>query len=569
MFHIIAALVLLLLAASSPARADHVRPELKCTTIQPYHFETGIDVSTRLLDDLRYLNVSMLRIEFITNAQGNIPYREYGYIVDELAERGIEVLGLIAYQSLPHSGPSDWATDSFRERYVARTRQIVNHYANRQNSIQAWEIWNEQDLAVPEFYVRIDPEPYAQLLIESYDAIKEIDSGATVLHGGISPKGLRTGQNYLRKIYEEPAIQDYRTERGHYPFDVVAVHPYQEEYSRIDSQFHFSLRDFMNQRVKSIMNEFGDRHKKVWITELGWNSAHNSDAVQANRLEESFRLMDELTDPAHPDDPPYVERYFWFKYDEWAPTERWGLITRNRAQQKPSYARFRDLTPTVGEPVPPLDPGPDAPVWGATSDADLPVQVGSDNLLRGKQGVIVSGALHNFSTDTSRLTNGQFDEDTWATRLGDSQPVPLRLRYSFDEPVDIQELRVFAGHGPDGPHRAFQNHDVYVNGSLAVYGLTTGPFGQSAPVSGPAASVVRWLPEEGESLVAEAVTQLDIVMHPVSANTLEFRDQWSPVDHPTADTDGAGRAFRAPVIKEIEVLGFPTAPPPSDGWLLH
>ena len=164
----------LLLGIPCPAAlAEISRPSLKCLSPPAYYPGAGILFTTRVADDTAYLDADMLRVEFIGEFHGHHPinYPAYDYIVDKAAERGMTVLGLIDYQSLAHSGPIDWPTDSFRDRFTARTREIVGHYHDRTNPIRAWEIWNEQDIALPEFNVRIDPEPYARLLIAAYHAI--------------------------------------------------------------------------------------------------------------------------------------------------------------------------------------------------------------------------------------------------------------------------------------------------------------------------------------------------------------------------------------------------------------
>jgi hypothetical protein len=105
-----------------------------------------------------------------------------------MGARGIQVLGLIDYATVGASGPAEWETEAYRTRYVNRVRELVSHYKDRTYPIKHWEIWNEEDLSLEGFDVRIEPRPYALLLIASYDAIKSIDSEATVLLGGSPPR---------------------------------------------------------------------------------------------------------------------------------------------------------------------------------------------------------------------------------------------------------------------------------------------------------------------------------------------------------------------------------------------
>lgn len=544
------------------ARAELSRPELKCLSPPAYYPGAGILFTTRVADDIAYLNADMLRVEFIGEFYGDHPinYPAFDYVVDKAAEREMTVLGLIDYQSLAHSGPADWPTDSFRQRFTARTRDIVEHYHDRANPIRAWEIWNEEDIALPEFNVRIDPEPYARLLIEAYHAIKEIDPAATVVLGGLSPKGFEYAENYLADLYATQPIADHYVAYGYHPFDVVAVHPYPEIFSDPDPfwPWQTGLDDVLNERIKAVMNANGDRLKTVWLTEMGWSSYYVSESNQALYLAESFDMLDDLRDPSYPGDPPYVERYFWFKYDDFSDVDRWGLVTQDQARRKPAYDAYLALTDPGPDPPPDPGSGENPPVWNATSDASLPVRVSSTDLLEGQVAAIVAGGFHSANQGTvAALTNGAFDANPVTLVLLDYGSPALRVRYAFDPPVDLQEVRIFAGHASDGGNRAFQSNDIYVNGALAVAELNTGGYGQLSGGAS-AVSLVRWLPVEGETFVARNVTEMDVVLWCASSLSLDFRDRWDPVQDPEEDADGAGPAYVAPIVKEIDAIGVPS-----------
>lgn len=579
-YHIALTVWVFLLAACPillPARSDRLTsPTLKCTTIQPYHPEHGIEITHRVLDDLAHLRPSMLRVEFIGeyDPQKNIRYQIYDYLVDELARRDIAILGLIDYQSVAWSDRAEWATEAFRKRFVQRTEEIVARYARRANPIRHWEIWNEQDIAVEGFNVRIEPEPYARILIEAYHAIKAIDPGATVVFGGLSSKGFEYEENYLADVYATQPIRDHHRERGYHPFDVVAVHPYPEIFKNPNP----GMGNLLNTKVKAVMNANGDRHKKVWLTEMGWATCRSHNACvtekqQADFLTSSFLLCESLRDPAFPDDPPYVERYFWFKYDSFSPDDEWGLVSRNRARRKPSYFAFLNLTEPGPEPTrPPVVPGEFAPVWGAVSDSALPVRVANDDLLEGMLPTRIEGSLPAEAVGgVAALTNGLFDANPATLRLADHARPALRLRYEFPAPVHLEEVRVFAGHLGEGGYRAFQSNDIYINGAPAKLELNTGDYEQVSPSedgkSGTAVSVVRWRAPEGQRFVATNVRILEIVAWATSSYNFDFRDRWCPVLDSTRDNEGAGPAYYAPILKEIDAIGVPAASVNSSGAL--
>jgi len=537
------------------SKAELSRPELKCLALTPYYPGSGISLSRKVADDIAYLNPAMLRVEFIrefsSGGDHSINYCAYDYITDHAGERGIQILGILDYSTVNWSTKEEWATEAFRQRYVARVQEIVTHYHNRTHPIRHWEIWNEQDIALEEFNVRIEPEPYARLLIAAYEAIKAIDPAATVVLGGISPKGFFYSENYLSDLYATPPLQAYYTANGYYPFDVVACHPYPETFSSPDP----ALANVLNQEIKAVMNANGDRTKKVWLTELGWNSHYVSEFNQGRYLAESYELIESLTDPAFPQDPPYVERYFWFNYTDFGTIDLWGLWTSGRDRKKPTYNRYLALTtPGPEPPDDPIVPGENAPVAGS-SDAALPVQVSAADLLEGLVGQIVAGGFHSASQGSvANFTNGLFESNGYVAVLLDYGKPALHLRYTFDTPKDLAEVRIFAGHTGDIGNRAFQSNDIYFNGALAVSELNSGNYEQLPP-GGDAVSVVRWLPKQGETFVATTVTTLEIVFWCVADIGGGFRDRWDPCDDPQEDTDGLGSAVVAPIIKEIDVLG--------------
>ncbi len=559
-------ILLLVLSALLPsARGQITRDELKCLSAPAYYPGAGIGFTTAVADDAAWLNADMLRVEFIGEFSGDHPinYPSYDYIVDKAAERGMKILGLIDYQSVAHSGSADWETASFRQRFTARVQEIVQHYHDRANPIRAWEIWNEEDLdrsssGGPDF--RIEPEPYGLLLIDAYHAIKAIDPGAVVVLGGISPAGFEYSENYLEDLYNTSALQNHYASHGYHPFDVVGAHPYPETYTDPDppQSWRTGLDDILNTRIKAVMNAHNDSHKKVWITELGWSTYWQTESEQALYLTKSYELLDDLRDPANPADPPYVERYFWFKYDDFGGADLWGLVTQDHARQKPSYDAYAALNEHGPLPPPAPGPGEDPPVWNAVSDSALPVQVADDDLLEGKIAEIVSGGFHSASQGTvADLTDGEFDSNSMTLILLDYGEPALHVRYTFDRPMDLTEVRIFAGHFSDGGNRAFQCNDIRVNGVPAVTQLTTGNYGQTSGGSS-AVSLVRWLPAEGETYVARSVETLDILLWCTSSVNLDFRDRWDPVENPEEDTDGAGPAYVAPIIKEIDAFGTPT-----------
>jgi hypothetical protein len=180
----------------------------------------------------------------------------------------------------------------------------------------------------------------------------------------------------------------------------------------------------------------------------------------------------------------------------------------------------------------------------------------------------VGGGFHEASLGTlAAVTNGAFDSNGVTLVLADYAQPSLRVRWDFAQPVDITEIRSFAGHDGSGGNRAFQSFDVHVNALLLESDLTSGAYGQSSGGT-TAVSLVRVLPEAGATHVAKRVTRLELAWYPVSNLDAFFVDRWDPLVDPDDDLDAASPAYVATILKEVDVLGAPS-PPTPETWVLY
>jgi hypothetical protein len=163
---------------------------------------------------------------------------------------------------------------------------MATHYKGQ---IQAYEIWNEQNLAhenggnvVPE-----DAGRYVELLAEAYTRIKAVDPQAYVIAAPPSSTGITQPDvavddiTYYRGMYsyENGKIKDF--------FDAQAIHPggsanppdtmwpdnpSTAEGWTTDATFYFRhIED-----VRKVMEEYGMDNHPVWITEYGWATENNT-----------------------------------------------------------------------------------------------------------------------------------------------------------------------------------------------------------------------------------------------------------------------------------------------------
>ena len=117
--------------------------------------------------------------------------------------------------------------------------------------IRMWQIWNE-----PHFTSYWSHQPFApgyvKLLAAAHAAIKAADPGAKVVLAGLADFSWQ----YLAQIYRVPGARGL--------FDTVALHPYTAEPRGVIT---------IIQRVRAVMNQFGDRAKPILATEITWPSS--------------------------------------------------------------------------------------------------------------------------------------------------------------------------------------------------------------------------------------------------------------------------------------------------------
>ena len=315
----------------------------------------GAPINDEVVSDLENLGVKWMRFEFrAKGTPSDIPYDDYHLAVDNLAARGVEVLGLIDYTTLPLP-KEEWSTTDYRDEFVSLTSRIVGEFKDQ---IHAWEIWNEEDIGYDPDYPNaggetyLSPMHYAYLLGGDptanefthpsaaqgvYEAIKEQDSEATVLLGGLSNawKGEdgRGAGHYLHELYQQLAALGYGP--GSWPFDVVGVHPYYG----LEPDPAIYLFDggeyILRANLWTVMEENGDGDKHFWITEIGWNTNDKqwacifpsvSEASQAGYLYRSWDIF--LSEPTS-ESEVLVDKVFWFMYQDtgiWVDPEKCPLL---------------------------------------------------------------------------------------------------------------------------------------------------------------------------------------------------------------------------------------------------
>lgn len=217
-------------------------------------------------------------------------------IVEAAAAQGIELLGLIAFTpawaATPAAGQSanpSHARASDTSAFANFARSAADRYAPR--GVHTWEIWNEPN--IDQFWPpRPDADEYGGLFRVAAEAIRGVDSRATLLIGGLAqqpdaPNFGVTPTAYLEQLYRNGSAQ---------LADGVAAHPYSYPSLPMDPNGQ-SAGGFMDlPKLHDVMESHGDGAKKIWLTEFGapTGTAPNavSEAKQAEILLQARRQVD-------------------------------------------------------------------------------------------------------------------------------------------------------------------------------------------------------------------------------------------------------------------------------------
>lgn len=215
--------------------------------------------------------------------KGTFEWQEPDRLV-ALAERyGLKILARVDNQPrwsrsdtlFPGVGPPDRLED-FADFLTA----LATRYRGR---IQAYEIWNEPNLAREWGNRPPNPTEYVAMLRLAYQAIKKADPQAIVISAGLAPTTASGAvampdTDFLRRMYQAGArdfcdvlgvhAAGYKAPPEMSP-DEVAVNPrYNHGEPGVGRIYCFRhVED-----LRAIMVEFGDAQKQVAVLEMGWTS---------------------------------------------------------------------------------------------------------------------------------------------------------------------------------------------------------------------------------------------------------------------------------------------------------
>lgn len=203
----------------------------------------------------------------------------------------------------------------------------------------SWRVWNEPNL-VSFFRPAPDVAAYSALLRQTYEAIKQVQPGSTVLAGGMAPaedaQGNINGTNFLSEMYRQGANRY---------FDAFNVHPYTWPYLPNDpgtSSWNTAMKMWS---MRDVMVAGGDANKQIWITEFGAPTGTNPNSVDEQTQSDTIGIVLDAvvgTDWLGPafvysvrdsgSDTSDVEQNFGLVHRDWTPKIAYGRVDAYAAE---------------------------------------------------------------------------------------------------------------------------------------------------------------------------------------------------------------------------------------------
>jgi hypothetical protein len=228
------------------------------------------------------------------------------------------------------------------ERYGRNGTFWLAHPTLPRIPITTWQIWNEQN-NTKYFSPRPKPRAYAKLLRLAHRAARSQDKRAGIVLGGMFgnpvPKRSISAPRFLKKLYAVKGTKRL--------FNAVAVHPYAPTIGSLKHQM-----SALNKVIKGHHD-----NAKMWITEMGWGSAHPSKRWpllkgikgQKRMLQKSFRVLIRHRKQWR------LKRVYWFLWRDAAPNapvncsfcKSAGLFHYDHTP-KPAWTAFRHIVGRSG-----------------------------------------------------------------------------------------------------------------------------------------------------------------------------------------------------------------------------
>ncbi|MBV9169349.1 MAG: cellulase family glycosylhydrolase [Chloroflexi bacterium] len=327
--------------------------------VQMWHFDSSS--KEHVVSDVKQAGFNWMthQVEWqaVETAPGEYEWSELDGIVSNGFTAGLNIMLSVAHAPVFYRSPTSGLMPADPTTFNTFMQALATRYAGQ---VQAYEVWNEQNLAREAGDGNVDPSTYLPLMEAGATGVRAGDPSARVLLGAPSPTGANIpGESmddlsYLTQLY---AINN--GEVAQY-FDVLSAHP--SGFSNPPDctpdtpqcSFSGSWNDdpsfFALYRVGqyyNLMQSVGDGGKQIWLTEFGYCSNQSpppgyeyckyiTEDQQALFLQQAYQLARNT---------PYIGAMFaWnlnFQLAVPQTDEKWGFgIIRSDWSARPAYGRL-------------------------------------------------------------------------------------------------------------------------------------------------------------------------------------------------------------------------------------
>jgi polysaccharide biosynthesis protein PslG len=297
----------------------------------------------------------------IETTPGQFDFSQFDAIVDQANAAGLKVLLSVVRAPAFYRSPASGLMPADPTRFQLFMQALAARYRGR---VQAYELWNEENLDREAGPGNVAATTYLPLLRAGHAGVKAGDPGATVLLGAPSPTGVNSpgaiidDLSYLQQLY---ALNGGEA-RAY--FDAVSAHP--SGFSNppdctpatpqcsLSGGFNNDPSFFAFTRVsqyRRLMILNGDSAKQIWFTEFGYCSNPTPPAgfeycmsiteqQQAQFLVQAFQFARRLA---------YVGAMFqWnlnFQLVVPQTSERWGfgILRSDGVSPRPAYSALLEM----------------------------------------------------------------------------------------------------------------------------------------------------------------------------------------------------------------------------------
>lgn len=218
----------------------------------------------------------------IEPAPGQYNWAELDSIVDAEHGKGLNVLLSVAHAPTFYRSSASGLMPADNSTFQTLMQAMASRYAGK---VQAYELWNEENLDRETGTVNVNPASYLELLKAGYTGTKAGDPNALVLLGALSPTGANVpgvsmdDVDYLQQLYQVNGgeVKQYFDALGAHPsgFSIPPdCTPATPECS-LSGGWNNDPSFFAFYRVgqyRDVMVQNGDQDKKIWFTEFGYAS---------------------------------------------------------------------------------------------------------------------------------------------------------------------------------------------------------------------------------------------------------------------------------------------------------